>query len=159
MGRFQPFHNGHRELVRAAIEDCVNVVVGVGSANARPTLRNPFTFDERRGMVHAVFPDLQVVSLPDIHDPMRWVDHVVALTGPVDKVFGNDENNVGLFEDAGYPVVRTGLVDRKHLEAATIRMQMAEDDPVWRKSVPPQVAEILVRLDAPKRLRTLEVTA
>ncbi len=159
MGRFQPFHNGHRDLVKAAIEDCVEVVVGIGSATAKPSLRNPFTFDERREMVHAVYPQVQVVALPDIHDPPRWADHVLRLTGPVDKVFGNDENNVSLFEDAGIPVVRTGLVERAHFEASTIRMQIAEGDPAWRKAVPPAVGAILDRLGAQERLRALEVTA
>ena len=159
VGRFQPFHNGHRELVQAAIEDCVEVVVGIGSSNAKPGLRNPFTLEERKAMVHAAFPGAQVVALPDIHDPPRWADHVLALTGRVDKVFGNDDATLALFEDAGVSVVRPGLVERERFEASTIRMQLAEDDPEWRKAVPPGVAVLLERLEAGKRLRRLEMAA
>lgn len=156
VGRFQPFHSGHRALVRKAIEDCVDVVVGVGSSNAKPSLRNPFTFEERRQMVAAVFPDVRVLALPDIHDPPRWATHVLSITGPVDKVYGNDTESTDLFEAAGLPVVSPGLVDRERFEARAIRALMAEDDPSWRKAVPPEVALLLEQWQAPKRLLTME---
>jgi nicotinamide-nucleotide adenylyltransferase len=156
VGRFQPFHNGHRALIRKAIEDCVDVTVGIGSSNAKPSLRNPFSFDERRQMVSAVFPEVRVVALPDINDPPRWASHVVALTGPMDKVYGNDGDNTGLFESAGYTVISPGLVDREHFEARAIRALMAEGDPSWRKAVPPEVAKLLDAWQAPKRILMME---
>lgn len=157
VGRFQPFHNGHKALIRKAIEDCVDVTVGIGSSTARQSLRNPFTFDERRQMVEAVFgTQVRVVSLPDINDPPRWASHVMRITGPVDRVYGNDGENTGLFEAAGLPVVSPGLVDRDRFEARLIRAQMAEGDPTWRKAVPPEVARLLDAWDAPRRILTME---
>jgi nicotinamide-nucleotide adenylyltransferase len=157
VGRFQPFHNGHKALVKKAIEDCVDVAVGIGSSNAKPSLRNPFTFDERRQMVEAVFGgQVRVVALPDIHDPPRWAAHVMGITGPVDKVYGNDPESTNLFEAAGVPVVSPGLVDREHNEARTLRVLMAEGDPSWRRHVPPEVARLLDAWQAPKRLLTME---
>lgn len=160
VGRFQPFHHGHRLLVQQAIEDCVDVVVGIGSSNAPRSVRNPFSADERLQMVHAALGDaVRVVLLPDIHDPPNWVDHVMALTGAVDKVFGNDDRTLNLFEDADVPVARTGHFDREQYQAKTIRMQMAEGDPAWRKAVPEPVAALLADWDAEKRLRRLEAYA
>lgn len=157
VGRFQPFHNGHKALVKKAVEDCVDVTVGVGSSNAKPSLRNPFSFDERRQMVQAVFGDsVRVVALPDIHDPPHWASHVVSLTGPIDRVYGNDAESTNLFDAAGIAVVSPGLVDRDRLEAKAIRALMAEGDPAWRKAVPPEVARLLEAWDAPKRLLTME---
>ncbi len=165
VGRFQPFHKGHVGLIKRAIEDCVRVAVGIGSATAKTSLRNPFTFEERKLMIAAAFPResasgaLEVFALPDIHDPPRWADHTVSITGPVGKVYGNDDENLGLFEDAGMTVVRTGLVEREKYGARTIRMQIAEGDPSWRKAVPPAVADLLDKFDAAKRLRALEAYA
>lgn len=156
IGRFQPLHAGHAKLIRTAIEDCVHVVVGVGSSEAREDLRNPFTYEEREAMITSVFGDtVEVRAVPDIHNPPAWVRHVLELVGPVDKVYGNDPHTLDLFDDQDVPVVRTGHFDRDNLEASTIRMQLAEGDPAWRKAVPAEVVPILDRIDAGKRLRLL----
>jgi nicotinamide-nucleotide adenylyltransferase len=165
VGRFQPFHNGHRALIAAALDRCEQVVVAIGSSDARPGLRQPFTAPERRRMVEAAFPkqcrdgSLRIVEVPDLHDPPRYAAHAVAISGPVDVVYGNDEATLGLFERAGFAVERPGLVERERFEASAIRAQLAADDEAWRACVPPAVATLLVQLDAGRRLRGLEAVA
>lgn len=160
IGRFQPLHRGHEALIERAIEDCVHVTVGIGSTQARQSVTNPFSLEERRRMLEAVFGDrVQVVAIPDIHDPPHYAEHVMEITGPVDRVFGNDEETVSLFEDAGVPVRRPGLVERERFEASTIRLQMAEGDGQWRKAVSPAAVAVLDAIDAPRRLRVLEAGA
>lgn len=110
-------------------------------------------------MVAAVFPAVRVVAIPDIHDPPRWAAHVLSITGPVDRVYGNDSATNDLFEAAGVPVVAPGLVDRAQLEASAIRALMVEGDPSWRKAVPAPVAALLDQWDAPRRLLQLERAA
>lgn len=55
IGRFQPFHNGHRYLIERAMLLADKVVVLVGSANKAPNIKNPFTFAERKAMIEGVF--------------------------------------------------------------------------------------------------------
>lgn len=160
VGRFQPFHNGHQALIQGAIEDCVHVVVAIGSSNAKRSTRNPFSYEERERMVRAVFGDrVEVAPLPDIHDPPHWVEHVIDRLGAVDKVYGNDERTLALFEDEGIKVGRPGVVDRERLEGTTVRIQIAEGDRDWRRAVPEPVVRLLDEWDAAKRLRLLEATA
>lgn len=165
MGRFQPLHKGHVALIQRALEDCPELLVGVGSSTARPSLRNPFTAAERRAMLTACFPQdvasgrLRVIEIPDIHDPPRWVAHVLGITGPLDRVYGNDEDTLGLFETANLRVIRPGLLDRDKYEAKLIRAQLAEDDLAWRKSVPAPIVALLQQWDAGRRLRSLEALA
>ncbi len=156
VGRFQPLHKGHEAVIRRAIEDCVHVAVAVGSTNAKQGPQNPLSWDERRDLLLGVFPEAEVFNVPDIHDPPNWVAHLLDITGPVDKVFGNDEQSLSLFEDAGIPVVRTGLQARDRFEGKTIRMQMAEGDGAWRKAVPAATVPILEQMELPMRLRRLE---
>ena len=152
-------------LVQRALEDCQSVVVGLGSSTAKTSLRNPFTTAERRQMLAACFPAevatgrLSLVDLPDIHNPPRYVDHVLALTGPVDRVFGNDDETLGLFDLAGLRIVSPGLLEREKYEANKIRVLIAEDDPAWRKLVPAAVVPLLEAWGASKRLRGLEAYA
>lgn len=160
IGRFQPLHKGHEALIKRAIEDCVDVVVGIGSSEAKQSLKNPFTYDERVQMVKAAFGDsVKVVAIPDIHDPPNYADHVMEITGNIDRIFGNDEQTVSLFEDAGVQVRRTGLEHRDAWEGKQVRMQMAEGDGSWRKHVSSRVAVVLEALDAGKRMRMLEMNA
>jgi nicotinamide-nucleotide adenylyltransferase len=155
VGRFQPLHKGHAALVKAAQERCGAVAVALGSTQAKQSLRNPFTAQERRQMLAAAFPQVPVFDVPDINDPVRWVAHCLAITGPVDRVFGNDDATLDLFEVAGIAVERPGLVERGQYEASAIRALMAEGDPAWRKAVPPPVVDLLVKWDAPKRMMLL----
>ncbi len=159
IGRFQPLHKGHEALIKAAIEDCVHVTVGIGSSKAKQSVKNPFSFEERAAMVRAAFGDqVDVIAIPDIHDPPNYADHVTDITGPVDRVFGNDEETISLFEDAGLRVKRPGLQQRERYTGSTIRLQMAEGDGSWRKALSPGVAAVIDGLEGSRRIRALEAT-
>lgn len=56
IGRFQPFHNGHKAVIDAALKQAKEVVVVVGSSFAARSIRNPFTFEERKAMIEACYP-------------------------------------------------------------------------------------------------------
>lgn len=76
IGRFQPFHNGHKAIIDAAVKQAKEVIVVVGSSFASRNIRNPFTFEERRQMIKAVFPDnnVKVVPVSDYpYDDNKWV--------------------------------------------------------------------------------------
>lgn len=51
VGRFQPFSEHHKEIVRRAAKLTNDVLIVVGSAYTRRTTRNPLTFDERASMI------------------------------------------------------------------------------------------------------------
>jgi bifunctional NMN adenylyltransferase/nudix hydrolase len=51
IGRFQPFHKGHLDLINRALETAEKVVILIGSAGQPRTIRNPFTYNERAGMI------------------------------------------------------------------------------------------------------------
>jgi nicotinamide-nucleotide adenylyltransferase len=165
LGRFQPLHTGHKALIQEALGRGATVVVAIGSSTAKAGLRNPFTTLERRQMVEAAFPaevrsgTIVLVEVPDLNDPLRYVTHTLAITGPIDVVYGNDDQTLALFERAGLRTESPGLIDRQRYEARTIRAQMAADDLSWRKAVPPAVADLLLKLDAGRRLRGLEAYA
>lgn len=108
-------------------------------------------------MIKAVFGDsVEIMAVPDIHDPPNWADHVIRTVGAVDRVFGNDERTLDLFEDAGIPIRRTGLAKRQDQEGSTIRMRLAEGDRAWRDAVPTSVVKLLDEMGADQRIRNLE---
>ena len=73
IGRFQPFHNGHKHLIDYGLEHADRVVVLVGGSNKARSFKNPFTFEERKNMINHVYrgtsiqPGCVVVEpLPDV---------------------------------------------------------------------------------------------
>jgi bifunctional NMN adenylyltransferase/nudix hydrolase len=51
IGRFQPIHNAHLEIIRRATELARQIVIIVGSANQPRTYKNPFTSFERELLI------------------------------------------------------------------------------------------------------------
>ena len=66
IGRFQPFHAEHRRIVDIALQKAKNVLVLVGSSGKARTVRNPFTFEERRDMIHGAFLDYDLNEAHDV---------------------------------------------------------------------------------------------
>lgn len=82
IGRFQPFHNGHLRVLRAAIATSSHVVVMIGSAQSSRTLKNPWLYVERKHMIlGSLTPEeRQRVSIGFARDypgqDRVWVEHV-----------------------------------------------------------------------------------
>lgn len=82
IGRFQPFHLGHRRVIEEALRRAGRVVVLVGSAFAAQSHRNPFGFEARRRMIAESFPAeaaarLVILPLEDrLYNNTAWVERV-----------------------------------------------------------------------------------
>jgi bifunctional NMN adenylyltransferase/nudix hydrolase len=85
IGRFQPFHNGHKAVIDAALKEAHEVVVVVGSSFTAQNIRNPFTFYERKAMIEAVYPPgrterttrVKVVPVSDFpYDDNKWINAI-----------------------------------------------------------------------------------
>lgn len=67
IGRFSPFHAGHKAVVDVALKKAKKVILLVGSSFRSRTERHPFTFDERKLMIRAAYPAVsseKLVILP-----------------------------------------------------------------------------------------------
>lgn len=51
IGRFQPLHKGHEEVIRRAMSNSDHLLVIIGSSNIAATVKNPFTGGQRRTMI------------------------------------------------------------------------------------------------------------
>jgi len=72
IGRFQPFHNGHAEVVRFLSKEYDEFIIGIGSAQSSHEIENPFTAKERTKMIKAFLKsediiNFQICEIPDIN--------------------------------------------------------------------------------------------
>ncbi len=77
VGRFQPFHNGHADLVRRALELAPKVCVVVASAHGPRLVRSPFSAEERIAMIQssldpALRARVSFTNVRDYYDEARW---------------------------------------------------------------------------------------
>lgn len=85
MGRFNPLHMGHRDLIRRAKAKCTELYILVGSANSPRTIKNPFTYIERRDEIlrflkHEDIKNVTVLPLNDYkYSDSQWLSDVTSL--------------------------------------------------------------------------------
>lgn len=86
IGRFEPLHKGHEEIIKNALSYCSKLIILVGSANRSRSIQNPWTFQERSQMIRVAIPEaydgnrLSIVPLNDYtyNDP-AWTANVQRL--------------------------------------------------------------------------------
>ncbi|MFB6228754.1 MAG: nicotinamide-nucleotide adenylyltransferase [Halobacteriales archaeon] len=161
IGRFQPFHLGHRRVVESVENDLDGLVVVVGSAGASHSVQDPFTGGERVRMVRQALSDLDLVTyavpVEDVNKHGVWVRHLESMTPAFDVVYANNPLVVRLFEEAGREVRRVEMHDRDRLEGTRIREAMVADE-AWRHLVPDQVVSVIEDVDGVERIRAVSDT-
>ncbi|MGD1061034.1 MAG: nicotinamide-nucleotide adenylyltransferase [Methanomassiliicoccales archaeon] len=159
IGRFQPFHRGHLEVIRTISEDCDTVTIGIGSAQFSHTIENPFTAGERHLMISRALKDARVedyflVPIIDINRYAVWVSHVVSLVPLFQAIYSNNPLTRRLFEEAGFEVRDSPMFNREVYSGTEIRRRMIVGED-WRTAVPSAVAEVVEEIDGVNRLKEL----
>lgn len=157
IGRFQPFHNGHLRVLQQLSSRYDDIIIGIGSSQYHDTSDNPFSGMERKKMIaqslHAAgIQNVQIVLIPDIHDPPRWVDHVCSLVLPFDVVIANNPITKKLFVEKGYVVKGTQYFDRKNNSGKEIRRRIRYNEQ-WYGLVPESVCTIIHDIHGVERIR------
>lgn len=64
IGRWQPFHEGHRRLIQSVIDEGKPVCVAIRATTVSET--NPYTAEQRRAMIARALPTVHIIVIPDI---------------------------------------------------------------------------------------------
>ncbi|PSP15389.1 nicotinamide-nucleotide adenylyltransferase [Halobacteriales archaeon QH_10_67_13] len=156
IGRFQPVHDGHLQLIEQIAGEVDELVVGIGSAGDSHSVGDPFTAGERVMMVTKSLESLSIttyaVPIEDLNRNAVWVSHVQSMAPRFDVAYSNNPLVVQLFTEAGVEVRSTGLYDRDHLKGSKIRQLMIDGDD-WRQYVPAAVEDVIEEIRGVERLR------
>lgn len=140
IGRFQPFHNGHFDIIKQMLSDCDTVIIGVGSAqfntDENRTINNPYITKERIGFITKVFgksDKIKIVKLKDIGAkiPKDWIEYVLKtiedlkLPRPTRYYCGSDTDALWIkeynyfHEEDETPIINCYLMDRRETKFMT----------------------------------------
>lgn len=111
IGRFQPFHLGHKELFEEALCQAKKLLIVLGSSESARSIRNPWTVSEREDMIISNFvkqPEiLQRIHFAAVRDyfynDQAWVNEVrekVRQASPEDAkivLFGHEKDGTSFY--------------------------------------------------------------
>ncbi|ELY51600.1 nicotinamide-nucleotide adenylyltransferase [Natronococcus jeotgali] len=156
IGRFQPFHNGHRNMVEQIAEDVDELVLGIGSADDSHSVRNPFTAGERIMMITKSLVDSDLVTyavpIEDLDRNSVWVSHVRSMSPHFDVAYSNNPLVVQLFREADFEVRQSPMFNREVLEGTEVRERMINDGD-WESLVPEAVVEVVEEINGIERIQ------
>jgi bifunctional NMN adenylyltransferase/nudix hydrolase len=84
IGRFQPAHNAHLEIIKRSTALCDKLIIITGSAAQPRTYKNPFTSAERARMIRAATAGLAInivveENIDTIYNDQAWAVRVQAI--------------------------------------------------------------------------------
>lgn len=91
IGRFQPFHLGHKAVIDQALLLADKVVVVIGSAGGPRTVKNPWTASERIQMISSTFTEEELarISFVEQEDHLynfeRWLAEVTTAVENINR--------------------------------------------------------------------------
>ncbi len=160
IGRFQPFHLAHQNLIKHSLSLAEKVIVVLGSARSASDVRNPFTPAMREEIIRACFPEDSARLIFRAVRDYPYNDHV--WTAEVQNVVSeiSDETDgakiaiIGFFKDRSsyylnlfpqWNFEEFYVSDKKllNINATMIREKFFTDDADWKEFLPAQVAVTL----------------
>ena len=160
IGRFQPFHNSHLELLQQARSLADEVLLIIGSYKTAPNVKNPFACHDRQDMIEHCFkeselwhstPKMGKVHFEYIRDHFYndnlWITEVQQLANKYSTT-GDSVCLVGSYKDGSSYYLNCfpqwdfiPAVNTKQLHSTDIRNKIYSGDLSWKDDVPPGVAQ------------------
>ena len=164
VGRFQPFHIGHLEIIKKILAEVDELIIIVGSSQYSHRLDDPFTAGERITMIRlaleeieAEFSRIWIIPVPDVHQHSLWVSQIVCYSPNFDVVYTNEPLTKRLFTEAEFKVKHLPFIKRNLYSASEIRKRIL-DGKDWEKLVPSSVSKFIKKINGEARLTDLNKT-
>lgn len=161
IGRFQPFHKGHLQLVKSILKECDELVIAIASAQFNYIEKDPFTAGERMLMIHEALKEGKVdlarcyiVPLINDENNARWIGHLRSFLPAFDVVYTGNPYVSMLMKNAHVKVREVKFYDKEKYNASRIRKRMLQGN-TWEELVPSSVAKVIKKVDGIKRMKII----
>jgi nicotinamide-nucleotide adenylyltransferase len=161
MGRFQPFHVGHLELVKQILNECDEVIIALTGAQFNYIEKDPFTAGERIEMIHNTLKDEKIdlskcyiIPIENQFNVATWAAYLQASLPKFNKVYSGNEYVVMLLKDSGYDVIKPKFLSREKFNATRIRKMISENQE-WEKLVPASISNYIKKINGENRIKVI----
>jgi nicotinamide-nucleotide adenylyltransferase len=161
MGRFQPFHLGHLDLVKQILDQCDEVIIAITSSQFNYLEKDPFTAGERIEMIHDSLKESEInlsrcfiVAIENQFNIATWSSFLKSALPHFDKVYSGNDYVKMLLVDSSIDVITPKFLERSQYNASHIRQMIISDDN-WQILVPEAVAKFLQKINGKKRLEII----
>jgi len=158
LGRFQPFHYGHLEVVRKILKEVDELIIAIGSAQESHSKANPFTAGERFEIIKSNLVDdgidlskIYIVPVEDLKRNSLYVAHVKSIVPLFDRVYSNEPLVKLLFSEGGFNVFNTPLFSRSEYSSTNVR-RIILDGGDWGKLVPKATKDYIEMISGVERI-------
>ena len=161
VGRMQPVHEGHLQVIKSILKEADEVIIGIGSAQLSHTLKDPFTAGERVMMLTKALSEngisaskYYIIPVQDVTCNSIWVAHIKMLTPPFDCIYSGNPLVQRLFMEACYKVTQPPLFNREIYSGTEVRKRMLTNED-WESLVPKSVIAVIKEIDGISRIKDL----
>jgi len=172
IGRFQPFHLGHLEMVKMILKENERVIIAIGSAEKNFVASNPLTASERFQIIEESLREAKIpaekyciVPVRNVNNYALWVNHINIYVPPYTRLYTGSKIVKACYEgkyNRSHESTKTGpeiiqLKRIKKLSATKARASILKDNK-WEKMIPAAAAKLLIKWNIKERLKTIVST-
>lgn len=161
VGRMQPVHKGHLQVIKSILEEVDEVIIGIGSAQLSHTLKDPFTAGERVMMLTKALSEngihaskYYIIPIQDVACNSIWVAHIKMLTPPFEHIYSGNPLVQQLFIEDEYEVTEPPLFNREIYSGTEVRRRILMDED-WKSLVPESVVDVIKEINGVSRIKHL----
>ncbi|UYP45560.1 Nicotinamide-nucleotide adenylyltransferase [Candidatus Lokiarchaeum ossiferum] len=161
VGRFQPFHNGHLQLILEIFQEVKFIKIGIGSSQYSHTADNPFSFDERRKMIEAALKEqdiaasyFQIYPIPDLHNISKWTTTMLEILGNFEIFYSNSEWIRQYLSNHGKKIGALKKINFQRFNGTFIRSEIMADRET-AGLIPLAVINVLKEIKGFERIKSL----
>jgi nicotinamide-nucleotide adenylyltransferase len=165
IGRFQPFHLGHLELVHQILKENDEIIIIIGSSQANYTIKNPFTAGERVWMIRDTLLESKIdlsrvftVNATDDENNARWFSNIRSVSPPFNVLYTGNNFVRSILRNENILIKGPILFKENKLKGSIIRRLILENNSKWQELVSESVKRIFREIDAVDRIRNISQT-
>lgn len=157
IGRFQPFHNSHLQVIKNILKDVDSLIIAVGSSQEISTTLNPFSAEDRIKMINSTLEkenitNFETIPLTDINNDELWISHVEKNLPEFDIVYSGPGLNLELFKKSSYQIIIINKIG--DISSTGIRKTIVDNEK-WEHFVPEAVADEIKKIKGIERIKKI----
>ena len=173
IGRFQPFHKGHLDLVYQALGEINELMIVIGSSQHNYIFKDPFTAGERLLMIHDTLVQekidlsrIYIIPIPNFENNAVWLAYLQSMLPTFNVVYSGNEfvsilvnDQIGKSRNSKFGLeVRHPLFKNKSDYNGENIRNLINLGKKWKHLVHPQVVKVIESIDGVNRIKIISRT-